>query len=169
MALSDDKIKQNKRPIFQHVNGVNSADLMPRIRRIVKAVVIGGPLLVLAGCSDNADIASANLSKAADNFELNRRVVFFNGITDTYLLSIEGRCSIEKDKGDEQLEVTCKTNPGAYKKHYLGLSDNVSYFLEQLEAAEASVYHYRVTFKPQTILPDIDLKISTTDTPRDQE
>jgi len=38
-------------------------------------------LAILTGCND-AQVASSNLVKAADNFEINRRVVFFNGITD---------------------------------------------------------------------------------------
>ena len=51
---------------------------------------------------------------------------------------------------------------GAYKKHFLGLSDNVTYFAEQLETADGSVYHHRVTFKPQVIIPDIDFRSSLT-------
>ena len=57
-----------------------------------------------------------------------------------------------------QLEVTCKLGPEAYKKHFLGLSDNVTYFAEQLGIADVSVYHHRVTFKPQSIIPDIDFR-----------
>jgi hypothetical protein len=109
---------------------------------------------LLVSCSTDAEVASHNLSLAADQFEVDRRVVFFNGITDTYLLSIEGRCSIE-DQGI-QLEVTCKTGPDAYKKHFLGLSDNVSYFVEQLEDADVSEFRYRVIFKPTVIVPDVD-------------
>ncbi|WP_260984596.1 hypothetical protein [Paenibacillus xylanexedens] len=109
-------------------------------------------------CTD-ADIASQNISKAADNFEIGRRIVFYNGITDKYLLSIEGRCSLgNADNRDQQLTVTCKVGEDKYKKHFLGLSDNVTYFAEQLEPSEASTYHYRVTFKPQAIIPDIDFK-----------
>lgn len=119
----------------------------------MSAIVAGA--LALAGCT-NADRASYNLSKGADHFEIDRRVVFFNGITDTYLLSIEGRCSI-KD-ANEQLEVTCRIGPDEYKKHILGLSDNVSYFVEQLETADVSVYHYRVIFKPETIIPDLEIQ-----------
>lgn len=122
------------------------------------ALTVSG--MMLTACT-NAEVVSENLSTAADNFEINRRVVFFNGITDTYLLSIEGACAIE-DEGN-QLEVTCKTGKDAYKKHFLGLSDNVSYFVEQVNAAKASAYHYRVTFKPEAIIPDIDLKTSATD------
>lgn len=115
---------------------------------------------LLAACTNNtnAEIASRNLSTAADQFEIERRVVFFNGITDTYLLNIEGRCSIE-DQGS-QLEVTCKVAPDQFKKHFLGLSDNVSYFVEQVEVADADEFHYRVIFKPEKIVPDIDLVTS---------
>jgi hypothetical protein len=109
----------------------------------------------LAGCTD-ADVASHNLSKAADQFEINRRVVFYNGITADYILTIEGRCSLGNFDSAYRLSVTCKTGPGAYKKHFLGLSDNVTFFAEQLEGADVSAYHYRVIFKPQTIIPDID-------------
>ena len=112
--------------------------------------------VVFISC-DDADIASRNLSKAADNFEIVRRIVFYNGITDTYILIIEGQCSLYDD-GMGQLEVTCKTGPNTYKKHYLGLSDNVTYFAEQLDPARVSPNHYRVTFKPRTILPDIDVR-----------
>ena len=84
-----------------------------------------------------------------------------NGITDNYLLEILGRCSIEDQVN--QLEVICKVGPGAYKKHFLGLSDNVTYFVEQLAAVEASAYHYRVTFKPQVIIPDFDCRGDTGD------
>ncbi len=124
-------------------------------------------LLLFSGC-DDANVASHNNAKAADNFEINRRVVFFNGITDNYLLEIEGYCSINADTMDDQLEVICKTGPQKYKKHFLGLSDNVAYFVEQLEANEASAYHYRVTFKPQTIIPDVDFRGSVSELPEEQ-
>ena len=112
--------------------------------------------VAIAGCQDDASTASYNISKAADNFEIDRRIVFYNGINGEYMLTIEGRCSIEDQVN--QLEVTCKIGPNAFKKHFLGLSDNVAYFAEQLETADVSVYHHRVTFKPQEILPDIDFR-----------
>lgn len=129
-----------------------------------KIVAIGVAALLsavsLTGCQPDSKVASDNLSKAADSFEINRRIVFFNGITDKYLLTIEGRCSVEsKDsKLAGSLEVTCKLGENQYKKHYLGLSDNVSYFVEQLEPVDVSVYHYRVIFKPESIVPDINLQ-----------
>ncbi len=115
------------------------------------------PLLLLSGCSSDADIASYNLSKSADQFQVDRRIVFYNGITGEYMLTIEGRCSLGNNDPVRQLSVTCKTGSDVYKKHFLGLSDNVTYFAEQIEDKGVSVYHYKVLFKPASIIPDIDL------------
>lgn len=114
--------------------------------------------LLFAGCSSDADVASYNLSKSADQFEINRRIVFYNGITGEYMLTLEGRCSLGNDDTSSRLSVTCLTGPNEYKKHFLGLSDNVTYFVEQVDAAKVDKYHYKVIFKPSTIIPDIDLK-----------
>ena len=122
----------------------------------------------LTACSSDAEVASENVSKAADNFEVNRRIVAFNGITDKYLMVITGACSLKVDKEDTQLEVICKVGKGEYKKSFLGLSDNVSYYVEQGEPIKASAYHYRVTFKPQQILPDLDFRGSSEDGPQNQ-
>lgn len=127
-----------------------------KLNKLVIASLVVSSTFALAACQDDAQVASYNISKAADNFEIDRRIVFYNGITDTYMLTIEGRCSIEDQT--TQLEVTCKIGRDAFKKHFLGLSDNVTYFAEQLETADVSVYHHRVTFKPQEILPDIDFR-----------
>lgn len=112
--------------------------------------------LIVSACSNDADVASRNLSQAADNFEINRRIVFYNGITGDYMLVIEGLCS--QVHHNRKLDVTCKIGNGQYKKHFLGLSDNVTYFSEQMDAAKAGVYFYRVTFKPTTIIPSIDIR-----------
>jgi len=111
----------------------------------------------LSSCTD-ADVASKNLSKAADQFEINRRIVFYNGITGDYLLTIEGLCSLGNFDAARSLSVTCKTGPSSFKKHFLGLSDNVTYLAEQIDGANVSTYHYKVIFKPSVIIPDIDLK-----------
>lgn len=114
--------------------------------------------LALAACDNDARVASRNLSVAADNFEINRRIVFYNGVTGGYILMIEGLCSQQPDS-DKKLSVVCKTGPSTFKKHFLGLSDNVTYFSEQLDAAQASAYFYRVTFKPSEIIPAIDVRL----------
>lgn len=126
---------------------------MTRIRialATLAATVVG---LALSGCSSDADVVSKNISKESDQFKIERRIVFYNGITDKYMLVIEGFCSITP--AERKLEVTCKTGSDSYKKHYLGLSDNVTFMVEQLDSAKVSPDHYTVIFKPETIVPSI--------------
>lgn len=124
----------------------------------LKLIAAVSAAILMAGCSSDADVASRNLSRAADNFDVNRRVVFYNGITGEYVLSIEGLCSKGNDDGVRKVTITCKTAPGQFKKHYLGLSDNVTYIMEQLEPLPVGTSHYVVNFKPSAILPDIRLR-----------
>lgn len=123
-----------------------------------KLIAIAAALAALAGCTTDADVASRNLSKAADMFEVNRRIVFYNGITGEYMLTIEGLCSLGNADSLGQLSVTCKVGPTEFKKHFLGLSDNVTYFVEQVAPVAASPYQYRVVFKPLSIVPDIEIR-----------
>ena len=109
--------------------------------------------LLIAGCAQPADVASRNLSIDADNFRIERRIVFYNGITDSYMLTIEGKCALGNQDGYGELTVTCKTGPDSYKKHFLGLSDNVTYFVEQIESKGVNTYQYNVIFRPTTIVP----------------
>jgi hypothetical protein len=121
-------------------------------------LTLAGFVLVLAGCQDDAQLASHNISKAADNFEIQRRIVFINGITDRTLLTMEGRCSTKADRADNQIEITCKVGPNTAIRNTMGLSDNVTYVIEQMDPASVSFYHYRRTFKPQSVIPDIDFR-----------
>lgn len=131
-----------------------------KMKKKIKMLILGAAVVgILGGCSE-ADTVSENLSKSADSFQVQRRVVFFNGITDKYLLTVEGRCALNTESS-KKLTVTCKIGKDQYKKHYLGLSDNVSYFVEQTDAKYEDAYHYKVLFRPETIVPDIDLQTSS--------
>ena len=128
---------------------------------MLKKIMLGVALLVMltaSQCESDANTASRNISTAADAFEVQRRVVFLNGITDTVILLVEGRCSLGNYDSAGRMSVTCKDGPDSFKKHYLGLSDNVTFFAEQLEHIDVSVYHNRIIWKPQAIIPDIDIR-----------
>lgn len=127
---------------------------MKHIRKIAAVTLATATALPLAACNTDADVASQNLSKAADQFEVERRIVFYNGITDEYMLEITGLCSISDD--GNQLEVTCKKGEDDFVKHFLGKSDNVTYFAEQTNGTEVSTRQYTVLFKPETIVPNVD-------------
>lgn len=129
------------------------------MKKIVKGILIGALAISTIGiatsCSMSSKIASHNLSKDADDFKIYRRVVFYNGITDKYILEVDGYSSIYVDKEDGQLELIVKTEDGKFIKHFLGLSDNVTYFAEQLNPENVSSNRYKVVFKPSEIVPDI--------------
>lgn len=128
------------------------------IKKFIAAAALVFAAASLVSCSNDADVVSHNISQDSDNFKIVRRIVFFNGITDNYLLTIEGKCSIVKDNDDKQLEVTCKIGEDQYKKHYLGVSDNVTYIVEQLENADVSKDNYKVVYKPSEILKDVEIR-----------
>ena len=124
----------------------------------VKTMLLAIIMMLLSVACTDADVASANLSKEADMFRINRRIVFYNGISGEYILVIEGFCSLGNFDSSGELSVTCKVGEDSYKKHYLGLSDNVTYFSEQVESQGVSVNHYKVIFKPRVIVPDIEVQ-----------
>lgn len=124
-------------------------------------LILGGIVWLIVAMQTDADVASRNLSRAAEMFEIPRRVVFYNGITDAYMLTVEGRCSIEHDGGKRQLALTCKEGKNEFRKHHLGLSDNVTYFSQQLDAKKIDVTHTRIIFKPTAIVPYLDVRPDT--------
>jgi hypothetical protein len=126
-----------------------------------KVVVVAGVLAVsilvtAGGCNDSdAQKASENVSTAADNFEVQRKIVGINTRTDKYLFYVEGRCSIERSNGD--LLVTCKQGPNDYRKHMIGGATDVAWVSTQMEGIDVSVYHTRVILKPEGIIPELEL------------
>lgn len=137
---------------------------MKRALALLLAIVALGALAVLPGCGGgtDADVASHNLSKEAEQFKVPRRIVFYNGITDQVMQTVEGYCSVETPEYQAKLEVTCKvtdktTGKSEYFKEFLGLSDNVTYMVQQLEPLSVSTSHYKVIIKPSTLIPDIEI------------
>lgn len=116
--------------------------------------------LGLVACNeDDATIAEANMTKAADNFEVNRRIAFINTWTDAVLLEAVGYCNV--DTKNAWAVIKCKTGKGAddYYRHLMLQSGHVTAVVEQLEPQPVNVYHYRVTLKPQSFLPDYDMRL----------
>lgn len=123
-----------------------------------KTVLTLTMLSALAACDQPADVASHNISKAADNFEVPRKITVVNGITDRQSLVITGFCSLGNHDAAAMMSVTCKTEDGQYIKNFIRLSDNVFVLTEQLAAVDVSTFHYRVAFRPQAAIPDIDFQ-----------
>lgn len=125
---------------------------------VAAGIVTVAGVTLLAACTSDADTASKNLSTAAEQFEIERRITAVNGITDKVMLEIEGRCSVETAESflSGSLEVTCKIGPNEYAKHFVVLGDNGLAVVQQLENADVSVYHHRVLIKPENLLPEFD-------------
>jgi len=136
----------------------NMSNTKGKWRKFCIPFALAAGVLGLAGCQDAATVVSHNLSKAADNFEIPREIVFYNGITGEFFATVTGRCSIEVDAIKDKLDVTCKHGPDDFRKHFLGLSDNVTFFVLQTAGVDVSEYNTRITFNPQGFIPDIDLR-----------
>ncbi len=134
---------------------------MKRIKSILASVIgmavicssVAGTAAVLSGCTQ-AERASYNISKQADNFNIVRRVTVIDCITGDVLFQMSGKLSINADTTENQLEITVEDN-GSYQKHIIGLSDNVTYVIEDLNlgANEVSNYQYQINFNPKMWLP----------------
>ena len=137
---------------------------MKKVFTGLMAALMLSTVLMLSGCDTSASVANRNLSQAADSFELERKIIFWDSRQGLVLLSIEGKCSM--DVRTNTLRVTCKTGRSEFKRHTLGRSENVTFFSEQLESVPVNTYNYRVIFRPETLIPDLDIQTSYTDAPK---
>lgn len=125
----------------------------------MKKVALAVLVLALAGCEQAADVASRNIATAGDNFEIYRSIHFLNTRSDKELMRIDGYCAKDNDSTSNTLIITCRDKSnGSVKKHYMGLSTDTTYFIEQVDGAQVSVDHTRVIFAPQTLIPDLEVR-----------
>ncbi len=109
---------------------------------------------LLVGCSESSRI-SHNISKEADNFNIVRQLTVINCIEGDVLFQMTGKLSITADQADNQLEIIVENEDGSYVKHFVGLSDNVTYVVEDLNlgANEVEKYKYTLNFNPNMWIP----------------
>jgi predicted small secreted protein len=121
---------------------------------VIALIAVGA--LVLSACRTDAGVAARNIDKAAEQFEINRHIVFYNGITDTVFLEVFGHCSYSNQ--EIEIEVICRDvdGIGGFSNHSMGLSDNVTYVVEQIEPTDVSTTRPRIIFKPEALIPNID-------------
>lgn len=126
---------------------------------VLSLMLILGMVLVV-GCSTEAEKVSQNVSQEADNFNVVRRLTVINTRTDKPEFELIGQFSITVDSDDNQLEVVCETGKNEYKKHFIGLNDEVMYVIEDVGGAQVNKYKYEVNFLPESIVP---IEITTKD------
>lgn len=113
--------------------------------------VLATTLLALSGCTE-AERVSSNLALESDNFNVVRKVTVLNAITNDTMFEMTGKMSIKADTADKQLEIVVEDN-GKYQKHIIGLSDNVSYVVQDLDVKDVDKYHYSINFNPKMWVP----------------
>lgn len=123
------------------------------MKKIMIAVLVLVMVIGLMGCQTQSSKVSYNLSKEADNFNVIRQLTVINCIQGEVLFQMSGKISIEADQTDNQLEVTVEDENGNYQKHFIGLSDNVTYTVEQLRFKDVENYKYTLNFNPKMWLP----------------
>ncbi len=118
------------------------------------ALLLSVSMMILAsGCGTEASRVSYNLSQEADNFNNVRQLTVINCLQGDILFQMTGKMSITADTMDNQLEVIVEMEDGTYKKHFVGLSDNVTYVVEDITGKDVSKYKYTLNFNPQMWWP----------------
>ena len=123
-------------------------------RMIVVAMMAA---IMMTGCNE-AERVSYNLSQEADNFNDIRQITVINCLQGDVLFQMTGKMSITADTADNQLEVVVEDENGEYKKHFIGLSDNVTYVVEDITAGDVDQYKYNLNFNPKMWLPPMEVE-----------
>lgn len=125
-----------------------------KIKRMITAITAAAILTAATtGCGTEAERISYNLSQQADNFNDIRQLTVINCLQGDVLFQMTGKMSITADTADNQLEVIVEDENGMYKKHFIGLSDNVTYVVEDITAGDVSKYKYTLNFNPDMWIP----------------
>ena len=120
---------------------------------IIFIVVIVVMTIGFTGCTQQSDRVSENISKQADNFNVIRQITVINCIKGDVLFQMTGKMSLYVDSAESQLEITVEDEKGAYKKHFIGLSDNVTYTVEDVTDNYVDNYRYTLNFNPNMWFP----------------
>jgi hypothetical protein len=132
------------------------------MNKVLKIAAGVATALILAGCTSDADRVNENLNTDAEQFNVQRTIVFYNGITGENIAVIEGKCSIERNA--DMMQAICKVGPGKdgkgeYTRDEVGRADNVTYFALQTKPTSQDPYHKKIVIKPGNALPGFDVEV----------
>ncbi|OHW63090.1 hypothetical protein EUAN_08740 [Andreesenia angusta] len=124
-------------------------------KKLAATIIATGLMVSLVGCvnESQSDRVSYNLSQEADNFNVVRQLTVMNCIQGDVLFQMTGKMSITADTTDNQLEVIVENSDGSYQKHFVGLSDNVTYVVEQKDYKNVDKYQYSLNYNPKMWIP----------------
>ena len=113
-------------------------------------------MVLLVGCGNQAERVSQNLSQEADNFNVTRQLTVINARAEdgnnAILFQMTGNFSINIDS-DGDLNIIGENPGGAYYKHFVRLSRDITYIVEDLGATNVSKYRFEINFNPKMIVP----------------
>lgn len=138
---------------------------MKKRNPLIGSAIIFGAIL-LTGCSEvtpdngnsDADKAQYNIMMDAEEFKVQRTIIAQGGLDGEIFMMAEGRCSFEYPS-DNRVDIVCKVADNQYKRDTLILGDQDRVYIAQEEPIDVSVYHTRVIFKPESVLPEFDISI----------
>lgn len=153
------KVKRNSKYAQMWISNVEKGGKYKMKRKIVAILLVGVIVTSLSGCIEKreADMVSYNLSLEADNFNNVRQITVINCLQGDVLFQMTGKMSITADTSDKQLEIIVEDENGKYKKHFIGLSDNVTYVVEDITSKDVDKYNYTLNFNPNMWIP-LDIK-----------
>lgn len=122
-------------------------------KKLLALLLAASVMFSFSGCGTEAARVSYNLSQEADNFNNVRQLTVINCLEGDILFQMTGKMSITADMADNQLEVVVELEDGTYKKHFIGLSDNVTYVVEDITGKDVSRYKYTLNFNPEMWWP----------------
>lgn len=122
-------------------------------RKFVALLLSISMIFCVTACDTEASRVSYNLSQQADNFNDVRQITVINCLQGDVLFQMTGKMSIKADMADNQLEIVVEDENGEYKKHFIGLSDNVTYVVEDITTGDVSKYKYTLNFNPKMWIP----------------
>ena len=122
------------------------------MKKMFCAMMIIFVVLIMVGCNQ-AERVSYNLSREADNFNDIRQITVINCLQGDVLFQMTGKMSITADVADNQLEIVVEDENKEYKKHFIGLSDNVTYVVDDITSGDVDQYKYTLNFNPKMWLP----------------
>jgi len=126
------------------------------IKKFICGILATICVFSMVGCyGQEADKVRENLATEADSFNCVRRITIIDCITGDTLFQMEGRSAIFADSGDDQLEIITEYQKGVYNKQIIGISDNVTYIVEDLEVSNVDPYHYEINFNPKMWIPAV--------------
>jgi hypothetical protein len=129
---------------------------MKKILSLILVITVVITLFLVTGCQREAEQVSYNLSLEADNFNVTRQLTVINTRAEdgnaSILFQMTGNFSIEKES-DGDLAVIGENPGGTYYKHFVYLSQDITYIVQDMGTTHVNKHRFEINFNPKMIVP----------------